>query len=114
MTGRTAAGRTMTRECPLGIAVAAQAKVVKARLDSDLEIRARTAMAMDAGIEPSPVRIVVVAGQAIDGRVLRMIEVQGRTFSAGQHRLTERHTGSARDEEAEREERGGDDARDEG
>jgi hypothetical protein len=96
-----------------GIAVAVEAKGVESRLHSELQIGAAAAMAMDAVVEPSAIRIVVVARQTIDGRVLAMIEVQRQRVGAAQQRFAQLGAGAARNEGNERERRGGDDTGDE-
>jgi len=98
----------------IGVAVAAQAEAMEACFDSDFEIGAVAAMAMDAAVEPSAIGIVMVAGQTVDGRMLGMIEVQGQHLCTGQQRLTECDVGAADDERAEREHRGDDGTDDEG
>ena len=87
----------------IGIAVAVQAKAVEPRFDSDFEIGAVAAMAMDAAVEAAAIDIVMVADQAIDGRMFAMIEVQRQHPCARQQRFTERDVGAAGDERAERE-----------
>ena len=77
------------------MSVTVEAKIMKPCLDPDLEIRARTAVAKDAGIEPASIGIVVMAHQAIDGRVFAVVEVQRRHLRARQQRFAERHEGTA-------------------
>jgi hypothetical protein len=66
----------MTVQGRIGIAMAVQAKAVEPRFDSDFEIGSVAAVAMDAAVESSAIDIVMVADQAIDGRMFAMIEVQ--------------------------------------
>ena len=92
----------------IGVAVAVQAEAMEACFDSDFEIGAVAAMAVDATVEPSAIGIIMVAGQAIDGRMLGMIEVQRQHLCTRQQRLTKCDVGAADDERAEREHRGDD------
>ena len=86
---------------------------MEACFDSDFEIGAVAAMAMDAAVGPSAIRIVMVAGQAVDGRMLGVIEVQRQHLCTRQQRLTKCDVGAADDERAERERRGDDGTDDE-
>ena len=97
----------------IGVAVAVQAVAMEACFDSDFEIGAVAAMAMDAAVEPSAIGIVMVAGQAVDGRMLGMIEVQRQHLCTRQQRLTKCDVGAADDERTEREHRGDDGTDDE-
>ena len=83
---------------------------MKSCLDPDLEIRARAAVAEDTGIESAPIRIVVVADQAVDGGVLAVVEVQRQRLHARQQRFAERDAGAAWHERTQGEHRRGDDA----
>ena len=58
-------------------AMAVETKAVKLRLDTDLEIGALAAMAMDTGVESGAVRIIMMAGETVHGGMLAVIEVQG-------------------------------------
>jgi hypothetical protein len=104
----------MTLELRLGIAVAVKTKAVKSCLYSDLEIRADTAMTVDAAVEAAAIGIVMVADKTVDGRMFAVIEIQRQRLTARQQGFTERDARAARDERAEREHRGRDDADDEG
>ena len=83
---------------------------MKPCLDADLEIRARAAVAKDAGIESASIGIVMVADQAVDGRVFAVVEVQRQHLRAGQQRFAERDQGAAWNERTEGQDRRGDDA----
>ena len=83
---------------------------MKPCLDSDLEIRARATVAKDAGIEPASVGIVMVADQAVDGRVFAVVEVQRQHLRARQQRFAERDQGAAWNERTEDKHRHSDDA----
>src|SRR6202789_1683311 len=113
VTGRTARDRTMAVQGRIGIAVAVQAKAMKPRFDSDFEVGAVAAMAMDAAVESSAIDVVMVADQTIDGCMFGMIEVQRQHLCSRQQRFTERDVGTAGDERAEREHRRDDGADDE-
>ena len=75
----------------IGMPVAGEAKIMEARLDSHHEIRAGTAVAMDAGVEAPCVGIVVVAREAIDGHVLAMIEIQRQLLLTADEGLAQRN-----------------------
>jgi hypothetical protein len=77
------------------MSVTVQAKIMKPCLGSDLEIGARATVAKDAGIEPAPIGIVMVADQAIDGRVFAMVEVQRQRLGPRHQRFAERDEGAA-------------------
>ncbi len=62
----------------LGMAMTIETEAMEARLDADLDVRRRAAMAMQAAIEPAPVGVVMMAGQAVDLRMFAMLEVQGQ------------------------------------
>src|ERR1700722_15848377 len=113
MAGLAAGDRAMTLQGRRGIAVAVEAESMKSRLHSELQIGTAAAMAMDAAIEAPAVRIVVVASQTIDGRVLAMIEVQRQRLGAAQQRLAQLPAGGAGGERDQRECRHGDDSDDE-
>ena len=100
----------MTREPRLGMAVTVEAEVMESRLDCDLDVGGAAAMAMDAGIEPAAIGIVVVADEAVDGHVLAVIEIQRQCLRTAQQRFTQREACTARDERSERDHRRGDDA----
>ena len=93
--------------------MAVQAKAVEPRFDSDFEIGAVAAMTMDAAVESSAIDVVMVADQAIHGRMFAMIEIQRQHLCSRQQRFTERDVGAAGDERAERQHRGDDGAYDE-
>lgn len=76
--------RAMTRKTRLGIAVAVKTKTMKPRLHSDLEIRPRAAMTMNAGVEPAAIGVVMVADKTVDGYMFAMVEVQGQRRGAAQ------------------------------
>jgi hypothetical protein len=63
-------------------AMTIETKRVKSCLYSNLEVGALAAMTMDAGVETAAVRIVVVAGETVHGRMLSMIEIQGQSHRA--------------------------------
>jgi hypothetical protein len=77
------------------MSVTVEAKIMKPRLDPDLEIRARATVTKDAGIEPASIGIVVMADQAVDGGVFTVIEVQRQRLGARQQRFAERDEGAA-------------------
>ena len=83
---------------------------MKPCLDPDLEIRARAAVAKDTGIEPAPIRVIMVADQAVDGRMLAVVEVQRQRLGARQQRFAERDEGAAWNERTQAKHRRGDDA----
>ena len=83
---------------------------MKPCLDPDFEIRARAAVAKDTGIEPAPIRIVMVADQTVDGRVFAVVEVQWQHLRARQQRFAERDQGAAWNERTQAKHRRGDDA----
>ena len=56
--------------------MAVETKGVKSRFYSDFEVGALAAMTVDAGVEAAPVRVIMVAGQTVNGGVLAVIEVQ--------------------------------------
>src|SRR5260370_27925020 len=87
-----------------------EAKIMKPCLGSDLEIGARATVAKDAGIEPAPIGIVMVADQAVDGRVFAVVEVQRQRLGTRQQRFAQRDQGAAWNERTEGEDRRGDDA----
>ena len=68
---------------------------MKPGLDPDLEIGACAAVAKDAGVEPASIGIVVMADEAVDGRVFAVIEVQWQRLGARQQRFAEREEGAA-------------------
>ena len=106
----TTRDRPMTREPRLGMAVTVEAEVMESRLDRDLDVGRAAAMAMDAGIEPAAIGIVMVADETVDGHVLAVIEIQRQRLRTAQQRFTQREACTARDERSERGHRRGDDA----
>ena len=60
----------------LGVAMAIEAETMKASFGADLETRGRAAVTVNAGIESTAIDVVMVADQAVDRRVLTVIEVQ--------------------------------------
>ena len=93
--------------------MAGETKNVKPRLDSDLQIRARAAMTLDASLGAEAVGIVMMADQAVDRRVVAMIEVQRQPLCTAQHRFAECDAGATRYESTERQQSGNDGTDDE-
>ena len=91
MAGFAARYRAVPQKARFRVTVAVEAKAVEPRFDPDLEVRAFAAMTMDAGVEAAPIRVIMVAEQAIDGDMLAMIEIQGQRLGAPQRRFTERN-----------------------
>jgi len=70
--------------------MAIEAKSMKSRLGSFAKIRPLAAVALDAERRSRPVRVVVVAGEAIDRTVLVVREIEGEPGCAQKGRLAER------------------------
>ncbi len=68
---------------------------MKPCLDPELEIRARTTVAKDAGIEPASIGIVMMADETVDGRVFAVVEVQRQRLGARHQRFAEGYEGAA-------------------
>ena len=83
---------------------------MKPCLDPGLEIGARAAVAIDAGIEAASIGIVMMADQTVDGSVFAVVEVQRQRLGARQQRFAEREEGASWNERTEREHRCSDDA----
>jgi len=88
----------MTHEPRRRIAMATQAEVMKARLDTDAKIGPAAPMTTDAGTLAAAIEVVVMAQSAAHGAVLPVWEVQYKPLRARKQRLTQGDPrGSARE-----------------
>ncbi len=87
MAGLAAGRRAMMFEICRGIAMAAQAEVVKARLGTDMNRRPTATVAADAGIAAGTIAEVVMADDAVDCAVFVVRKVDRQRDRAPEHRL---------------------------
>jgi hypothetical protein len=80
----------MTLECRRRMPVTVKAETVESGLDAFFEIRSAAAMARNTPVEATSISVVVMAFQAIDGKVLAVREVEGQGICTTDERLTQR------------------------
>ena len=80
----------MALECRRRMSVTVKTETVESGLDAFFEIRSAAAMARNTPLEATSISVVVVAFQAIDGKVLAVREVEGNGICTTEERLTQR------------------------